>query len=601
MGGLAGQFRAVAFPTPRRIVQPPTPHTTMDPLMKKPYRLRKVPSGIEGFDAITGGGLPQERTSLVMGGPGTGKTVFALQTLVNGALQNGEPGIFVAFEENARQIVANAATFGWDLPALEKHKLFFLDARVRPDRVNPDQFDLSSMLAGIQVMVKQIGAKRIVFDSIDILLNLLDHPAAERREIFRLHDWLLASGLTGLVTTKVEDNRLLTEERFGFLKFMVDCVVLLTHRVVDQVSWRGLRVVKYRGSAFAENEFPLVIGHTGMEVSSLRATEPVYAASTERVSTGIAALDEMLGGGYFRRSSVLITGSPGTAKSILGGAFAEAACLRKERTLYLGFEESPAELMRNLASVGIRLAPHLKNGRLRICTARAEGTNADAHLMKLKAAIRAHQPRCVVIDPLSTMAKAGGQLLAQSFAERLVQLAKSEGITLVCTSLLENPDAPDAAVPLGISTIADTWIHLFYVVQSGERNRALSIIKSRGMNHSNQVRELILTDRGVVLTDVYAAGGDVLLGTLRWQRESAEEAEQHQIRAEVELKRREIELAREELEARVAALNRELSMKQTELDYLLKTEAMRKNLGSAQEPEPRPAGNRRASRRDARR
>lgn len=544
----------------------------METLSKKPLRLKKVPSGIEGFDAITGGGLPLGRTTLVLGEAGSGKTVFSLQWLVNGAVEWKEPGLFVAFEENSRQVVANAATFGWDLPELEQNKLFFLDARARPEQVNARDFNLGGMLAGIEVMAKQLGARRIVFDSLDILLRMLDNPAAEQRELFRLHDWLLAGGLTSLITLKSEPEHPVAEDRFGFLKYMVDCVVRLDHRMAGPVSWRGLRVVKYRGSGFAENEFPLVISERGLVVGSLREAEPARAASMQRVSTGIKAMDAMLSGGYFRGSNVLITGSPGTAKSTLAGAFAAAACQRKERTLYFTLEESPSEILRNLASVGIRLEAHVKSRRLRLCAATAREGNADVFLMRLDQLLREHQPRCVIIDPLSTLLKGAEPDGAQRFARRLVRLTKGAGITLVCTAMLDSSEDQAATAALGISTLADTWIHLFYLVQSGERNRALSVIKARGIKHSNQFRELVLTDHGVTLSEVYAVNGDVLLGSLRSQRELDEEAERCQIHAEVELKRREIELAREELAARVAALTRELKMKQTELDYLLKAD-----------------------------
>ena len=504
--------------------------------------------------------------------PGPAKPFFSLQWLVDGAVEWKEPGLFVAFEENSRQIVANAATFGWDLPELEQNKLFFLDARARPEQVNARDFTLGGMLAGIEVMAKQLGARRIVFDSLDILLSMLDNPAAEQRELFRLHDWLLAGGLTSLITLKSEPEHPVAEDRFCFLKYMVDCVVRLDHRMAGPVSWRGLRVVKYRGSGFAENEFPLVISERGLVVGSLREAEPARAASTRRVSSGIAALNEMLSGGYFRGSNVLITGSPGTAKSTLAGAFAAAACQRKERTLYFTLEESPSEILRNLASVGIRLEAHVKSRRLRLCAATAREGNADVFLMRLDQLLREHQPRCVIIDPLSTLLKGAEPGGAQRFARRLVRLTKGAGITLLCTAMLDSSEDQAATAALGISTLADTWIHLFYLVQSGERNRALSVIKARGIKHSNQFRELVLTDRGVTLSEVYAVNGDVLLGTLRSQRELDEEAERRQIHAEVELKRREIELAREELAARVAALTRELKMKQTELDYLLRTD-----------------------------
>ena len=506
-----------------------------------------MPTGVEGFDAITGGGLPRNRTSLILGGPGAGKTVFALQTLVNGARQFGEPGIFVAFEENSRHILANAASFGWNLPKLEKKQLFFFDAKMGPDVIKAGEFDLSGMLAGIKAEADARGARRIVFDAVDALLSLLDDPLAERREIYRLDDWLSESGLTGIITAKSEGDDPFVGEGYGFMQFMADCVVALKLRVVDQIALRYVQVIKYRGSSFAENEAPLVIGASGMEVADISATTVAPEASQARVSSGVERLDAMLGSGYFRGSSVLITGSAGTGKSILAGAFAEAACLRKEHTLYVSFDENPSEVVRDLSSVGIRLGPHVKSGVLRMHSARTEASSAEVHLMKIKGIVREHQSRCMVVDPLSAIVKAGGALTAGRVAERLICLAKSEGITLVCTSLLQGAQPLSEETPVQISTIADTWVHLTKISQAGERNRALSIVKSRGMKHSNQVRELILSDQGIALADVYTAGGDVLMGTARWQKEAAEQAEQERILGEVEHKRREVALARVEL------------------------------------------------------
>ena len=537
--------------------------------------LNKTPTGVEGFDVITGGGLPRNRTSLIFGGPGSGKTVFALQTIVNGARQFGEPGIFVAFEENSRHILANAASFGWNLPQLEKKQLFFFDAKVRPDVIKAGEFDLSGMLAGIKAEVDARGVKRIVFDSIDVLLTLLDDPLAERWEIYRLNDWLAESGLTGIITAKSQGDPFVAP-RYGFMQFMADCVVVLKLQVVDQIAMRYLQVMKYRGSSFAENEAPLVIGASGMEVVDLSAKTIAVEASPERVSSGVGPLDAMLGGGYYRGSSVLITGSAGTGKSILAGLFAEAACRRKERTVYVSFDENPSEVVRALSSVGIRLGPHLKSGVLRIHAARAETFSAEVHLMNIKRIVREHQSRCMVIDPLSAIVKAGAALAAGRVAERLIWLAKSEGITLLSSSLLQGAQPLSEETPVQISTIADTWIHLTNVSQAGERNRALSIVKSRGMKHSNQVRELILSDEGIALANVYTATGDVLMGTARWQKEAAEKAEQERILSEVEHKRREVALARAELTARIEALEQELKQKEAEAERLTGADTRRK-------------------------
>ena len=532
--------------------------------------LAKMPTGIEGFDEITGGGLPRNRTSLVIGGPGTGKTVFALQTLANGARRWGEPGIFVAFEENSRQVIANAASFEWDLPTLEKGgRLFFLDARLSADDVQSGKFDLVGLLASLKAKADEMGAKRIVFDSLDVLLTLLNDPIAERREIYRLHDWLSQDGPTGIVTIRIEGGDPLLSQHYGFMQFMADCVVLLHHRLAERVSLRELRVVKYRGSNFAESEFPLVIGPQGMEVASFGLEEPEVEAPTERVSSGIERLDTMLSGGYYRGSSVLITGVPGTAKSTLSAAFAEAACRRGEKTLYVSFDERANELVRNLSSVGIRLGPHIESGVLRIYSERSEARSTEEHLMKIKALIREQKPRCLVIDPLSAMVKAGGRIPALGVSKELLRSARADAITIILTSLVEGADPLVEASEVAISTIADTWIHLSFVAQGGERNRALTIVKSRGTKRSNQVRELILSDQGVTLTDVYTAGGEVLMGTLRWEKERAEALEKERARAEVERKQRELELSEAETLARMEALKRQLEAQRAELALLI--------------------------------
>jgi circadian clock protein KaiC len=532
--------------------------------------LAKMPTGIEGFDEITGGGLPRNRTSLVIGGPGTGKTVFALQALVNGARRWGEPGIFVAFEESSREIIANAATFGWDLPTLEQEaKLFFLDARLSADVVQSGKFDLVGLLASLKAKADQMGAKRLVFDSVDVLLTLLNDPVTERREIYRMREWLSQSSPTGIITVRVKGGDPLFSQHFGFMQFMADCVVLLRHHLADRVSLRELRVLKYRGAHFAESEFPMIIGPRGIEVTGPSPTEPAVEAPTERVSSGVERLDTMLSGGYYRGSSVLITGAPGTAKSTLSAAFAEAACRRGEQSLYVSFDERATEMVRNLSSVSIRLSPHIESGVLRMYSERAEASSAEEHLMRVKALIREHKPRCLVIDPLSAMVKAGGRISALGVSKELLRSARAEAITVVLTSLIEGGDPLVEASEIAISTIADTWIHLSFVAQAGERNRALTIIKSRGTRHSNQVRELVLSDQGVTLMDVYTAGGEVLMGTLRWERERANELEQERIRAEIEHKRRELELAEAETLAHSEVLKRELEAQRAELAMLI--------------------------------
>ncbi|MCC7208966.1 MAG: circadian clock protein KaiC [Anaerolineae bacterium] len=534
--------------------------------------IEKLPTGIDGFDEITLGGLPQRRLTLILGAAGSGKTVFALQTLVNGARRWGEPGIFVAFEEQSQQIVENAATFGWDLVRLEQDKLFFLDARLSPDTMRAGEFDLIGMLATLKAKAEDIGARRIVFDSLDVLLSLLNDPMAERQEVYRLRDWLHASNLTGIITSRLTRDDALPYE---FLQFTSDCVVQLQQRIFEQVAMREVRVLKYRGSDFTPNEFPMDIGRSGIEMVGISpiAREPL--ALDERVSTGVERLDTMLNGGYYRGNSVLITGAPGTAKSTLCGAFADAACRRGERTLYACFDEGGQEIVRNLRSVNIDLQPYMDAGLLHLYSGDSVSGNSPKHLIAVRELLKRLKPRCLVIDPLSAFVKAGEQFVAQRMALWLLRLAKAEGITVVCTSLLESANAEAEATTIQVSTIADTWIHLSYVVRGGERNRALTIVKSRGTGHSNQVRELVLSDEGVTLADVYLAGGEVLMGTLRYERELADEMERQHIRDEVERRRLELQMAETEATFRLDVLQRDLAAKRAALDQLEREQAER--------------------------
>lgn len=541
----------------------------------------KARTGIEGFDNVTRGGLPRGRATLIAGGPGSGKTNFALQFLVRGAREFKEPGIFVAFEETARRLTANAASFGWNLTAMQRRKdLFVIDAQPTPDLIQSGTFDLSGMLASLGAQVAAMGARRIVFDALNIVLALLPDPAAQKRELYRLHEWLSASGLTGIITLQADDNGsgAIDPQPFGFVQFMADCVVILNHSVVQGVSQRNLRVLKYRGSGFDEDEAPFLIGKGGIEVAVARTPGRVQGYVTkERVSSGVKRLDTMLGGGYYRGASVLVTGFPGTAKTTLGGAFAEAACRRGERTMFFSFDSDGREVVRNLASVGIRLAPYVKSGLLRMISTRTIMGSAETFLVRIKTLAREHRARCLVIDPVSTLAKVGNELTAHGVAERLIDWSKADGITLVCTSLLDELNGQlEGGTPLQIATIADTWIHLNYLVQAGERNRGLSIIKSRGTAHSNQVRELILSDTGVTLADIYTAGGEVLMGTLRWEKESAERAASEVAELAGKLKRVRLDAEEAVLEERTKSLQTELLAKQVEKTLLVRTTHSRK-------------------------
>jgi len=487
----------------------------------QPAATEKIFSGIEGFDDITCGGLPVGRTTLLMGGPGSGKTVLALQILVSTAMNHGTRGIFVAFEENARRVAANGEIFGWDMPGLEKSDLYFVDACVQSDVVKSGSFDLTGLLLVLEAKAAEMGAKLIVFDAIDVLLGLLDDPTAEARELYRLHEWLMLHHFTGILTSKVEDGQPAISARYGFMPFMADCAVMLSQRIADRVAARFVRVLKYRGSPHALNEVPFVIGPHGVEVGSSNGVHPEPQPFDERVSTGIVRLDEMLCGGIYRGTNMLITGSSGGGKSTLAGAFVEAACCRNERTLYISFDENSRDIVRDLGTMSIDLAPYLESGLLRMESIRTEAASSEEHFMNIKRMIKEQHPRCVVIDPLSALARVGGGMAARAVAERLIYLCRNKGITVLFTSLLEGSDPHLETTTLHVSTISDSWIQIYYALLDGERNRALSIIKSRGSKHSNKIRELIFSDTGVTLADPYTAGGEVLMGTLRQEKETA--------------------------------------------------------------------------------
>lgn len=529
--------------------------------------MTKTPTGIPGLDAITRGGLPRGRATLVEGGAGSGKSILALQFLVNGARRYGEPGIFVAFEEQSRRIVSNAESFGWDLPGLERDGLFFLDAQPKPDMVQSGEVDLAGMLAVLEAKVKAMGARRVAFDAIDVVLALMDDPRSVRREIYRLHDWLADHGLTAIITGKAAAGYTagVGIELLDFLQFMVDCSVSLTHDIDDGISQRSLRVKKLRGSAFEENSTPFVIGAGGLEIAA--ALDPAAGrarVTNERISSGVERLDTMLGGGYYQGASVLLTGSPGTAKTTLCASFAEAACRRGERTLFVSFDSSSEELVRNMRSVGIELAGFADAGMLHIQSAIASNNNAELHLMRIKELAIRHGARCVVVDPLSALAKLGDRGVGNSVAERFIGWTKENGMTSVCSSLLDRALPASEGTPMQISTIADTWIHLDYLVQAGERNRGLSIMKSRGTAHSNQVRELLLGTTGVTLADVYTSDGAVLMGTLRWAKERTERMAGEAALAGMEHRRQVVALELTDLEARSTVVQGELVLKRAE-------------------------------------
>jgi circadian clock protein KaiC len=463
---------------------------------------------------------------------------------------------------------------------LQRKKLRFIDAQPNFDLVQTGDFDLCGMLAGLGLQATQMKVRRIVFDALDIVLAMLPDLSARRREIYRLHEWLVNRGLTCIFTLKATADapNSITQQPYASMQFMVDCSVILNHSVVAGVSQRNIRLQKYRGSSFDENESPFVIGDGGFDVAIVRTLGRAHVKVTnERVTSGIKRLDTMLGGGYYRAACVLITGFPGTAKTTLSGAFAEAACRRGERTLFVSFDSDGGEVIRNLASVGIRLDRYLTSGLLRMVSARTIVGSAETSLVRIKSIASAHRARCLVIDPVSALSNSGTELAAHGVGQRLIDWSKADRITLVCTSLInEIAEHSETDTPLHISTLADTWIHLSYVVQAGERNRGMSIIKSRGTAHSNQVRELILSNAGVTLADIFTAGGEVLMGTMRWQKESADRVADEVAEVAGKAKLVTLDAQQADLQVRLKAVQTELLAKQLEKTLLARTTATRK-------------------------
>jgi circadian clock protein KaiC len=530
---------------------------------------QRAPTGIDGFDAITRGGLPAGRVSVVLGGAGTGKTIFALQTLVEGARRWKERGVFVAFEERSQHILSDMTEFQWEVFALPGKWIDFIDAKLPEPVLRGGEFDLLGLLAALGATVKRLGAQRVVLDGLDVLLDSLGDAQLIRRELFRLRDWLLDSGLTAIFTAKSELGTPRLATGYAVLQFLADCVVCLDHRLVDSTAIRTIRVEKLRGVAHSANEFPFAIARTGIEIASGAAREIDHRIFTDKVGTGVTRLDAMLGGGYFRGSSILISGVPGTAKTTLAAAFADAACLRNERVLYVSFDEAPQQILRNLESVGLRLQRHVKRGLLRLCGLRTRSADAESHLSMIRGILREHRPQSLVIDPLSAFAHLGETSMAEAAAVHVIDAAKCEGITALSTTLVDNVNPLAESTSIAVSTVSDTWIHLSYVNQRGERNRALTIIKSRGMSHSNQVRELVLSDAGLTLTDVYMAGGEVLMGTLRWEKEQEQRRAQKLRRLENERRRREAELVLAEATAKAETLEHQRALRQMDLDRVV--------------------------------
>ena len=463
----------------------------------KCHPIPKVPTQIPGFDGVLEGGLPRGRTTLVSGGPGSGKTVLGLEFLCRGAVA-GEHGVFVTFEESAEAIRRNAMSMGWDLPALEKAgKVAIVEARFGGEEVLSGEFDILGLLAIVGGHAKKIRAKRIVMDALDVLLRVFNNVQRERTELYRLHDWLTDRKLSTVLTVKAQREGDIAAQ-YEFLEFMADCVIRLDHRVVGQVATRRFRVIKYRGSGFGTNEYPYVIGAHGIVLIPVSKTELTHQPLGPKMSSGLAGLDAMLNGGYRRASCILVAGSSGTGKTTLATTFARSACQRGEKVLYLSFEESQEALVAGMLSAGIDLRSSLRSRRLLVQTALPEALGADGHLIRALAAMDSFKPNHLILDAISACVRMGSQQAAFDYLMRLVGVVKDRGITCILTNQSSGLLGADEELSgIGFSSVVDTVIQLHFIETGQEIGRQILVIKSRGSGHSNRREPFYITERGI--------------------------------------------------------------------------------------------------------
>jgi circadian clock protein KaiC len=519
--------------------------------------LEKAPTGIAGFDEITHGGVPRGRPTLITGAAGSGKTLFGIEFLVRGARDFGEPGVLLAFEETQDDLAANVSSLGFDLAQLERDGLLAVDAfKLDPSEiVETGAFDLDGLFIRLAAAVEAVGAKRVVLDTIELLFSALPNEAIVRGELGRLFRWLKERELTVVITGERGQAGQLT--RFGIEEYVSDCVVALDHRVRDEISTRRLRVVKYRGSLHGTNEYPFLITERGLVVVPITSLSLTYTASEERVSTGIERLDEMLTGGIYRGSSAMISGSAGTGKTSIAAMIVNAACARGERALFFSLEESPAQLVRNMRSIGLDLQRWIDEDLLVVKSIRPTAFGFEEHLALLHRLISEHDPSLAVLDAVASLTRTGDHGATTSVLSRDLDLLKSRGITTVLTTLTHNDGLESSKVDM--SSLIDTWLLLRNHESNGERNRLMFVIKSRGSAHSNQVREFVLTNNGAELVDVYIGPGGVLTG-------SARIVQQAQERSSLQTQNDESERRRQELATRSAATQAQISALQAQLD-----------------------------------
>lgn len=528
--------------------------------------LPKSPTGIDGMDEITNGGLPRGRTTLVCGSAGCGKTMLSLEFLVRGALQYNEPGVFIAFEETAEELTKNVASLGFDLDDLVKRKKLIVDY-VHLDRAEIEEtgeYDLEALFLRIGYAIDTIGAKRVVLDTLEAIFSAFKDEFILRNELRRLFRWLKEKGVTAIVTGERGEGSL---TRHGLEEYVSDCVMLLDHRVVNQISTRRLRIIKYRGSSHGTNEYPFLIDDDGISVLPITSIRLDHDVASGRVSSGVIGLDAMLGGkGYYRGSSILVSGTAGTGKSSLCAHFVDAACRRRERCLYVATEESPQQITRNMRSIGIDLSPWVEKGLLRFHSVRSSFYSLEMHLALLHKLVEQFKPKIIIVDPVTTFISEGNQTEIKAMLTRLIDFLKSRQITAMLTTLTSGENGAFEQTEVGISSLMDTWLFVRDIELNGERNRGLYVLKSRGMAHSNQIREFVLTDHGIELVDVYISPAGVLTGSARRLLEAQEEAAADKRQQEIERQRRQLKVKRESFEAKMAALRAEFEAEKHEID-----------------------------------
>ena len=518
--------------------------------------LPKCPTGIQGLDEITGGGLPRGRPTLVCGGAGCGKSLLATEFLVRGATEFGEPGVFMSFEETEAELKANVTSLGFDLAGLVRRKKIVVDyVHIEPGEVQESgDYDLEGLFVRLNHAIDSIGAKRVVLDTLEALFAGLRNEAILRAELRRLFRWLKVKGVTAVITAERGREQL---TRHGLEEYVSDCVILLDHRVDDQIATRHLRVVKYRGALHGTNEFPFLIGGAGLSVLPITSLALNHKVSSERIATGIPRLDAMLGGrGFFRGSSILLTGTPGTGKTIISANFAQAACRRGERVLFFSFEESPNQIMRNMHSIGLRLEPLVKRGLLRFHSARPSLYGLEMHLATMFKEIAEFQPAVVIMDPITSLMDAGTVSEGKGMVTRLIDYLKAGQVTSLFTSLTQGGHSLEQS-EAAMSSLMDSWLLLQNFEGNGERNRVLYVLKARGMAHSNQIREFLISARGVDLVDAYIGPSGVLTGSARAAQTAREKAEALASQQEAARRKRELERTRAALERQISGLRSE--------------------------------------------